>query len=368
MTKGILKYIFPLLLAAVSCTRSAAPAREPVALVRDIVSRASPEGDIIAGAATPRPEGEIYIAGSPVTSTRLLDSFLACDIFENARGNAWSDGLKDFAGEVFCSISDWARSPYDILLDSSPAGSDSLRELAVRYALAALDTKYNMSVYDLSGNGTKQPAKMIVFADPWLLEYGKFDVDTLFALTSCSVPVLSAQDLLFDSVLAGERKCFNIGLICDSTYLGKGIYPAIFKSKCARHDVVGVKFFEGSADGSAGSLYRFLDSYAAAGNSAPLDALLIDNPDMDMALIEKELKAARDFSREEFLHYGNLVSPDLMLENSGTLVMRKCYTLLRQGNLFTHRIAQPAFKPFIASPRPWAEDMQFLLIAEEDNV
>ena len=48
--------------------------------------------------------------------------------------------------------------------------------------------------------------------------------------------------------------------------------------------------------------------------------------------------------------------------------MRRCYSILREGSLFTHRIAQPEYKNYTVSPRPWAEDMQFLLIPETDDV
>lgn len=365
--KRVIKYILPLLFAAVSCTKPATPGRLPVKLVTDIVSGAVKGGEVISEAAEPVAAGEIYIAGSPASASQFKDKFVYCDIFENVRGNFWSDGLRDFAGETFSCISDWANAPYDRLA-ATAAGTDSLRELAVRYALAALDRKCNVSVYDLDGNARKTPAKILIFTDPWMHEYGLFDVDTLFTLTSCKVPVISPQDLLFDEALAGDRKSFNIGLICDSTYRGKGIYEKIFKSKCKSHDIVGTRFFEGSADGGPGCLFRFLDQYEAAGNVSPLDAILIDDPNVDMEQFRKDLQAARDYSREEYFNYGKYVSPNLCLQNSCELVMRRCYSILRSGSLFTHRIAQPEFKNYTVSPRPWAEDMQFLLIPETDDV
>lgn len=366
--KGVFKYILPALAAIVSCTRPAETGRQPIPLVGEVVKGTVGGGAVISAAAAPRSDGEIYIAGSPDFCRTLKDRFLSCDIFENVRGKSWSDGLRDFAGETFSSISDAVHSPYDTVVLSSPDGASSVRELAVRYAIAALDTKYNVSVYDLDGNGTKLPAKVIVLADPWLYEYGKFDVDTLFSQMSCTVPVLSPQDLLFDAALGGGRKCFNIGLICDSTSLGKGIYPSIFRSKTAQHDVVGARFFEGAPGPGEGSLYRFLDAYVEAGNTAPFDAILVDDPYADLQRLQDELKAVRDFSREESMNYGKLVQDGVLLEGSQDLVMRECYSLLRKGSLFTHRIAQPVSKSFSISPRPWVDDMQFLLIGDTDDV
>ena len=365
--KRVIKYILPLLAIAASCTKPATPGRLPVKLVTDIVSGADKGREVIAAAVNPSSSGEIFIAGSPVTAAQYKDKFVSCDIFENVRGNSWSDGLKDFAGETFSLISDWANAPYEHF-STSQAGSDSLRELAVRYALAALDTRCNVSVYDLDGNARKNSAKIIVLADPWIHEFGLFDVDTLFTLTSCTVPVISPQELLFDEVLGGEHKSFNIGLICDSLYLNKGIYGQIFRSKSKSHDVVGTRFFEGAVSGGAGSLFQFLDAYAEAGNVSPLDAILIDDPNVDMEELRKDLQAARDYSREEYFNYGKFVSPDICVHNSCDLVMRRCYAILRSGSLFTHRIAQPEFKNYTVSPRPWAEDMQFLLIPETDDV
>ena len=202
---------------------------------------------------------------------------------------------------------------------------------------------------------------MLVLADPWLCEYGKFDIDTLFTITGVKIPVVSPQDLMFDAVFAGEHKAFNVGIICDSTYLGTGIYPAIFRSKAAEHGLVGANCFEGY-----GSLYGFLDEYIAAGNTVPIDALLVDDLTLDPEDLAQELAAIRDFSREESMKYGKFVAPSLEITCSGILTMRKCYGILRSSHLFTHKIAQPDSKLYSVKPRPEADDMQFLLIPAND--
>lgn len=345
------------LVMVAACRQPVTPARDTIALVKDIAAGTYAQGrEVVVAAARPSSSGEIFIAGSPEYSERLVAEFLECDIVYNTRGSAWSDGLKDFAGETFSCICDGTFSPY-----GSIHSSDSLRELAVRLAIAALDTKCNVSVYDLDANATKAQAKVLILSDPWLLEYGKFDIDTLFAMTSCRVPVISPQELMLDAVFTGEHKAFNVGIICDSAFVGTGIYPRIFNSGANGHSIVGARCFEG-----AGSLYDFLDSYIAAGHTEPLDAILVDDLSLDQSDLESQLSAIRDFSLEESMLYGKYVSPRLEIINSGLLTMRKCYDILRGKDLFTHKIAMPLSRYYDVQRRPWSEDMQFLLIPRKD--
>jgi len=357
MRKSILASIL-VLLAAVSCQQQAPHGRNAVPLVWDIVSGSdAASAAIILEHGAPKASGEIFLAGSPQYTNRLAGKFLECDIAENARGRGWSDGLKDFAGETFSCINDGTFSPYS-QFKSNP---DSLRELAVRYALAALDTKCNVSVYDLDGNASKSSAKMLVLSDPWLYGYGKFDIDTLFTLKSVNIPVISPQELMFDAIFEGDKKAFNAGIICDSSYLASGIYPEIFKASAAEHSIVGTKCFQGTGD-----LYEFLDSYILSGGVQPLDVILVDDLSADLDKMRDQLEAIYDFSKEESMKYGDYVTEDLKIISSCELTMERCYDILRERSLFTHKIAQPVSKHYKVSPRPWNEDMQFLLIPVEN--
>ncbi|MBR4809695.1 MAG: hypothetical protein IK031_05390 [Bacteroidales bacterium] len=341
-----------LLMAAVSCTHTVTPGRDTIPLVKDIASGyEAAQAKVLADHGKPLPADEVFIAGSPSYTALLADKFLNSDIFDNIRGGQWSDGLKDFAGETFSCIADGTFAPYG---KTDPM---RLRELAVRYSVAALDTKCNVSIYDLDGNAEKSSAKILILSDPWLCEYGKFDIDTLFAITGVKVPVISPQDLMFDAVFGGDRKAFNVGIICDSTYLGTGIYPSIFRTKAAEHGLVGANCFEG-----CGSLYAFLDEYIAAGNTVPIDAILVDDLALDPADLGRELAAIRDFSMEQSMKYGKFVAPSLEIISSSVLTMQECYRTLRSGGLFTHKIAQPDSRFYTVKPRPEAEGAEFLLI------
>ena len=346
------------LLTVVSCQQQVQHGRTTIPLVYDIANGTDASAKVVMEHGTPTSDGEVFLAGSPMYTSLLAARFLECDMADNVRGRAWSDGLKDFAGETFSCITDVSFAPYASL----SSGPDSLRELAVRYAIAALDTHCNVSVYDLDGNASKASAKMLVLSDPWLYRYGKFDIDTLFTMTGRGIPVVSPQQLMLDAVLAGEKKSFNVGIICDSSYVGKGIYPEIFRAAAAEHNVVGARCTEGS-----GNLYGFLDTYIASGATDPLDAILIDDLSANLEELTAQVAAINSYSREESMKYGRYISRDLRIFNSGDLTMQKCYEILRSHNLFTHKIAQPMSRTYEVYPRPWASDMQFLLIPV-DNV
>lgn len=343
-----------------SCTRPVQSGRDTIGLVKSIASdAASAENKLLSSFKAVPPSGSICIAGSPGRCASLCASFAACDLFENARGRSWSDDLKDFAGESFYGISDEVFAPYWDYVRAE--GEEALREAAVRMALAALDSKCSVSIYDLDGNRPKSPAKVIVLADPWLLQCGKFDIDTLFTLTSCKVPVLSPQEQMFDAVFGGPRKGFHLGILCDSVSLRQGVYERIYEAKTKQHGMVGTSLFTGAAAGEENVLKQFLDAYAAAGNTEALDVLMVDDLQADITALEAELAAIRDYSREESMRYGKLVSPDFHILSSSRAVMEYCYQVLRSKDLFTHKIAQPQCEFFSVKPGV-AGGAPFLLI------
>ncbi len=353
------------LMLLVSCNRPVQGGRDTIELVKAIAAdSSSPEHVMLSGFRKPLNGGGIYIIGSPASCVQLGSKFLECDMFENARGNAWGDGLKDFAGEEFDYIADTAFAPYEAF--AAKYGADKLREATVRLCLSALKPNCNVSIYDLDGNQEKTPAKLIILADPWLLGHGKADVDTLFTMTGCNVPVFSPQELMFDQVLGGDKKNFRIGVMSDSTYAAKGLYTALFDAKVKQYDVVGARCFEAAAETEGGTLLAFLDRYAESGGTEPLEALLVDDLTIDIHQLQAELKAIRDFNKEEFLRYGKLVSPDFKIISSSELTMTACYREMRSSNLFTHRIARPVSREFTVRPMLDGNEMQYLLIPSEN--
>ena len=354
-----------MLLALVSCKPKVSSGRDTILLVKSIAADTDgEEHSLLAGFSKVPASGDIYIIGGPRECSLISERFLDCDVRENARGREWEDGLKDFAGETFASICDASFTPYAVF--AGKYGRDTLRELSVRLALSALSPKCSVSIYDLDGNHAKTPAKIIILADPWLLECGKFDIDTLFSLTSCKVPVLSPQDLLLEAALGGPKKYFNTGIICDSCHISSGIYPTLFAAKARQYDVLGARCFTAASRSGGNVLAGFLDDYMLAGNSEPIDALLVDDWSLEIGELEKEIQSIRDFNREEYMRYGKLLSPEFKLISSSSITMAGCYGLLRELKLFTNRIAQPSACTYVVKPRPDADDAQFLLIPSEN--
>ena len=87
---------------------------------------------------------------------------------------------------------------------------------------------------------------------------------------------------------------------------------------------------------------------------------------VDKRALLDELKLIRDFSREEFMRYGRLISPDFTIFSSSELTMKYCYLKLRQMSLFTHRIAYPQIKSYTIKPLPGGSTLEFLMIPSEN--
>ena len=353
------------LLLVAACNPPVQGGRDTIDLVKAIAADSgSPEHILLSGFRKPHNGGSVYIIGETESCRQIGTAFLECDMFENARGMGWGDGLKDFAGEEFDYIADNTFTPYGTFVAEN--GNDRLREATVRLCLSSLQPNCNVSIYDLDGNQEKSQAKLIILADPWLSINGKHDVDTLFAMTGCRVPVFSPQELLFDRVLGGGKKYFRIGVMGDSTRVSKGLYSALFEDKIKQFDVVGASIFEVPSPAEGVSLAAFLDKYAGSGETLPLDALLVDDFTVDAGRLEKELMNIRDFNKEESMLYGKLISPEFVIVSSTEVTMTACYHEMREHNLFTHRIARPFCREYIARPMTDGGRMQYLLIQSEN--
>lgn len=364
--RRVLYTCLSILLLAASCVRQEHTGRDTIALVKSIAAdNTSPDRIMLEGFSKPSSAGNIFVLGASRECALIGRTFVECDIFDNVRARSYSDGLKDFAGETFALVDDVTYTPYSEFVDAYT--EDALRELSVRLTLSLLRDKCNMSIYDIEGNAAKAPAKMIILADPWMQRCGKFDVDTLFSLTSCKVPVISPQDLLLDAAFAGEKKYFNVGLMCDSLNHKSGIYGSIFKEKTTQHKIMGARYFEApSSQSETGRLESFLDSYIESGRTEPLDVLLVDDWSVDLGQMREALSNIRDFSKEESMRYGKCISPDFVILGSSELTMKECYLLLRKLSLFTHRIALPQQEQYVIMPQPGGEEMQYMLIPGKD--
>lgn len=336
------------LLAA--CRDDAPAGEEPSPLVKEILASEGSEARLILNGYRKAPSsGDIYIIGTAEGCAPISNAFLECDVFDNVRGLPRPDALKDFAGENFCTVEDRLYAPYDSL------AANELRDAVVRMALASLDTHCSAGVYDVDGRLEKSAAKILVLADPHYYLYGQFDVDTLFSRTACAVKTVSPQALLMEAAFGGEKKSFNIGILCDSLYARSGLYTSIFRKGAESYGIVGASCFESPVRGHDRALFDLLDAYSASGRNVPLDAILIDDYRLSAAEVRAQMEVLRDYSREESMQYNNQLAPGCRLFHSSDLTMQRCYETMRGMNLFTHRIAMPSASAFVITAMPGSE-------------
>lgn len=351
--------LLSLLLLPAACRRQAVEVRPTIPLVREILSaRSDLRAQMLRDAAC-LPASDIAIIGSELNCDRLAELFLFRDEQDNVDARMHRDGLPDFAGETFACIGDPV--PYEMLLASR--GEEELRRQTVLRVLAALDTVVHISPYDLDGLGAKPSAKMVVLADPYLTEFGAFDVDTLLRSTGCRVPVVSAIELMIGEVFSrSERSDLSVGILCDPQYAESGIYERIFARMAGERQMHGASVVVSGVTARDSVLRVFLEQYVASGRSRPLDAILIDDLFVRPEPLKSELAEIVSVMNESSMTYGRLFSRDFFFLNAFDEVSAACYNFLRQNNLFTHNIAKPQATFYRPVERPGAEDRSIILI------
>ncbi|MBQ9477574.1 MAG: hypothetical protein IJU63_07325 [Bacteroidales bacterium] len=347
--KRICTIAFLFVLAA--CQQSEQVSRPVSAFVRAIIANADSRAHrIVADAGAPVSTDDIYLVGSRRDCQLLGEALIRSDRFDNTDGQRGEDLLPDFAGETIVSIQDVANEPYDGYIEAG--NYDFLRSIAVSHVVNALDTVCYISPYDREGLSRKNKAKLILFTSSVFAAYGQFEVDTLLHTLGCSTPVVfPLEDMLEEVFSAGKASC-HIGVIADSLTAGSGAYSSLFRQKCQEHGIEDADCVCFPRRSDADPLTSFLDSYIAAGYSAPLDALIIDDYTADMDEVTASMERIRSVMSEESYNYGWLLRDDCRLLDVQTTAATRCYEFLRSHSLFTHRIALPRSQAFITCPRP----------------
>lgn len=137
------------------------------------------------------PGGSIVLVGEPMTCVALSEIMMGFDEFDNVDARPVKDSLPDFAGERIVSLMDFVNPPYDSL-KLTPADSLFFREVAVKGALAAMDSSVN--------------CKIILICSPQLAQKGAEDIKDLFGKIGCGVPVLSPVD----TTCSLPEACFKV--------------------------------------------------------------------------------------------------------------------------------------------------------------
>lgn len=343
-----------------------AQAPAPVHYVSEIIGDSSmPEHRMIVGYNAKDASSAVFILGTGDRCSTLCDAIVGCDDFDNVDGSRMPDGLKDFAGESICTVTNFGG--FDLSETYSEA---AMRDLTVRNAVMAMDTLCFVSPYDRSGMGKKPLAKMLVLASPEMVLNGRYDVDSLFHALGCTLPVISPAELMLDAAFAESApgKKFTVGVLCSPVSPSAAAYDALIRKKAAKAGVDSVACITFAAEAGTDALKSFLDSYSASAPDAPIDVLLIDDMAQDPAVIEESLLHITSVMNAESMTYGNLISKNFRILDPRPLVCGAIYSYLRSSNLFTHFISQPKRFEYMLLPKEGSERSLIMLPFNERYV
>lgn len=327
-----------LLLAMVqSCHNVQAPPRPTIQLVMDLSSDTTGLREIVSGAASVSKDGSIAILGDPQDVIALARRFQGIDRMDNVNGRVRNDSIPDFAGETFDAILDAANAPYTHFVRENTL--DSLREAAVGGALFAWDsTCYRLST-DHEAFLPKQRAKILVFASSLNAGYGVFDVDTLLQLTGGKSTLISPVKVLLEDALAGGAK--SIAVWTNQDVKSSRTWEKEF-GRINEGDATLAVISPAPALDVRTMFRDFMRQYQSEGRQ--LDAIIIDDYDTDIAPLLSELALIRREGTDEDAAMNRILRKNFRFIPTAEATISYTYRLMREKNLFSHRISRPRVK------------------------
>ena len=312
---------------AVSCRETGSEPRPAISLVYTVVADSSGLGRIAAQAGHLGANGRIVLFGEKADGIRLARRFQSADRIDNIDGREKRDSLPDFAGETFDVIMDAYNEPYSAFLMDS-LGIDSLRESAVRGALFAWDSL--------------SQAKIVVFTSSLHARYGLFDVDTLQQLKGGVSHLMSPVYESLKSAAAGGAK--NIAVWASAPVRDANVYEEAFRELGLEGTVTSI-----TPDPALDVCTEFrslLRQYRLTGRK--MDALILDGFGIvDPSPLRAEIPIIRRAATEEEDAFSTMLPSGFKIIEPGLCIMDAVYGLLREENLFTHRIHRPTVRYFI---------------------
>lgn len=337
MSRSIL-IVSGLLMAAAlwSCRQVEYTPRPTIPLVHAIAADTTGPGRLAARAGQRGADGSIALIGEPEEVIALTRRFLRADVRDNVDGRVLRDSLPDFAGERFDAILDAFNGHYAHFLEADSA-LDSLREAAVRNAVFAWDSTCVKSAQDHTARLHKTRAKILIFTSSMQAEYGLFDVDTLQQLCRGRSILLSPVEVLLEEAFAGGAQ--HIGVWTSRDVKASDAWQRVFSRKAPAGASLAVIAPDAALDIRT-ELRGFLRQYRATGR--PLDAIILDRYEADLSPLQSELAMIRRAGAEEDAAFDKMLSSGFRFLEPGPVIVDATYRLLRERNLFTHRIASPA--------------------------
>ena len=348
-------------LIALACTRPVTVVRPTVPLVMDILADPSSQYNEILKSFDPASsKGVLTVVGDGERSSALAAELAECDRFDNIDAKSSPDGLPDFSGETIACIRDDANAPYSgFLLD----GRESvLREIAVRNLLYSLDSLCSIGPYDREKLVVKETSKLVVMASPFAAAYGAFDVDTLCRSLGAAVPVIYPVRSMMLKAMDRCRMSLNLAVLTDVDSLCLDIYKTIFNDALEVRDVPKANcqaFRTDTVSRDGAILQNLLEAYLAEGNTAPIDAVVIDDYSVSADELTASFEEIFNTPSEVNLRYRQLLSRAFFVVEPFSTVAEECYGYMRAHTLFTHRIAYPLSKSFRTVPYTGVEGVSY---------
>ena len=333
-----MKYTLPalvLLLALVSCRERQIVVRDTIPYVKQIAVDTVDTFELVRTYRTAGTKGSIAVIGEPEDASRLAAVLLVADEVDNIDGKAVPDRLPDFAGETFDILLDLYNAPYVRMAASSP---DSLREVAVRNAVTAIDTVAYSNALDPNSRLSKTRAKVFVLANSLLSEYGKFDIDTLFKMAGREPVILTPVEAMLQ---AAERAGFKSVAVWAPAE-ARSAYENVAKTLTPGLDVTVVST---TGNGLLRPAFRdVLRIYRSLKPGTNLDAVLLDSFTADLEELNAEKEHIHRQITEEDMAFDRILMPHFRFIEPNACLTTALYRLLREKNLFTHDITYPTVR------------------------
>lgn len=360
---SLLTLSLAVLLSAISCDREAKDtSRTTIPFVTEIIEDKSNAWNTMLSGSWSDPQGDICIIGAEKEVRDLAEILAESDVRDNIDATAGTDRLYDFAGETFVCIADTLNHPYSRFVEAGK--EDALREVTVRLVLNAVDTVAHISPFDENGLGIKNRAKLIILADPYLSMYGESDADSLLRSFGCGIPVLSPIDIAYNKVLSSGKASMTVGVICDKETAASSVHSGKLREAAKKRGISADCVVFPASQENTDAIRDFLDRYISVGFEKPLDAIIIDDYDVDMEEAKTNLANLISLMNEESMTYRKYISDGFLFLSTGSSAVEYCYDFLRINNLFTHNISQPEISVYYTCPGYGEKEGELVLISD----
>lgn len=330
MLEMMKRFLFPLLaLAVISCKNTEEVQIKTIPYVSALVAQGvdMPSFDS---------DGAIFIVGDGRKCNDYADVFMNVDSRENVDASFVSDGLPDFCGEQLCVLTD---VPFISILSSEHT---KLSEEVVKDVMLSLDSLSHLSPFDTEGNIRKPVAKVVLLSNALSVIYGLSDVNALFELTGCDIPVISPLSIMMDQALdISDASAITTGIFTEGGLSSMGVYSLYFRKKAMDKGLAESDCVSFESLGSLTPLRDFMDNYIAGGYTKPIDAFIVDDFSIDVELLRKEYDSLTSVHNEESLKYKKYFSDSLRFFDCRETAVRAVFDVLRERNGFTHNIIFP---------------------------